>query len=164
MRRGKPMQRTWMRPSARGTKHGRRRRGWGRMAYLASRPCDVIAAFIDLLGVDVVANMVLVPGPHSGKGEVMHLGNKADPGGRRREDDDDTAKGCKGHHVEIDGDLGGLGRWYVALGREMQHAFRKRLIDRATAAWEALTPEQRADWDARAAAEWLSRKNERRSR
>lgn len=143
------------------TKYARRQRGRGRMAFYASRPCDVEAALVQLAG---EANNVCVTiavgmlGRCRGAVQVMHLGHKADPGGRRLPDDLDAASGCEGHHKDIDSRLGGLGPWYVALGRLLQRRLRRILRERADGEWRALTDEQRAAWEAKAAAEHAARR------
>jgi hypothetical protein len=134
------------------TKHGRRVREWGRMAYMKTQPCDVRAAFIATFGDEMRARFMVVsgsmfPGPCHGVTEVMHLREQAS---QHRADDSRTAPGCRKHHLQIDGDLGGCGPWYVALGREGQKALRERLVQRATLRWLTLTGNERADWDARA--------------
>ncbi len=144
------------------TKYARRQRGRGRMAFYASRPCDVEAALLQLaqeFPSSTVIQLALQWLPiHQGRVQVMHLGHKADPGGRRLPDDLDAAPGCEGHHKDIDSRLGGLGTWYVALGRILQRRLRRILRQRADAQWQALTPEQRAAWDAKAAAENAERR------
>lgn len=138
-------------PKPRGpskTAYGRRERGLGRMAFIRSLPCGVPDAF-SVIGGSLVG--APTPGPCDGGVQCMHLGWKADPGGRRKPGDTDTAPGCELHHAESGTKLGGLGKWYVALGRDGQRALRAELVAQATAAWDALTDAERARWNEMAA-------------
>lgn len=145
--------------------HSRRTRAWGKMAFLRTRGCDVRGALISLaqeapVGEEMdrwVTALEALP-PCRGGTQVMHLGWKADPGGRRQAHDADTAGGCELHHAEMGTKLGGLGTWYVGLGREGQRILRRRLQDRGQAAWDALAPEERAEWDRRAEADRAARR------
>jgi hypothetical protein len=133
-------------------KHARRERLWGKMMFLKTQACMVLEAFWDeFTNEDVAAaGAPTIPTPCSSRRiQVMHLRKEAS---QARPDDERTASGCEGHHHGIDGDLGGRDPWYVVLGRVRQRRFRDRLAALGNAAWLALSPEERADWDARAAA------------
>lgn len=140
-----------------GTFHARRKRETGFMTFQRAFGCDVRAAFAEEfpdLWEFRVAGLVPGPCPPGAHIEFMHLPLMV---GRRRGPDKHGAPGCAlgpdaGHHKEIDGRVGGKGRWYVALGYEGQQRFRERLRSRALARWDALTPEERAEWDTRARA------------
>lgn len=124
----------------RGTAHARRPREMGFMAFCHARGCE--------LCLDPDMRKVVEIPRCSGRLEFAHLSDK------KRYDVGDV--GACLHwsvHKGVDGKTGGKGPWYVALGRSGQHLFRMRLANRARSAWDALTPEQRADWDARAAAQ-----------
>lgn len=128
------------------TAHARRTREWGRMAFVRTLPCAVSMAYCIVAGNRPGAPL---PGPCSGHIECMHLGDRA---GWRRCPDAETAPGCRAHHRDIDGQVGGRGKWYVALGREGQRAFRDELASMASDAWESLGVAGRAHWDELAAA------------
>ena len=70
----------------------------------------------------------------------------------RRYADGDVGSGlCRTVHFGIDGNrIGGKPDWYVVRDRAGQHLIRMRLSNRARAAWDALTPEEREGWNARA--------------
>lgn len=146
----KPLRRkTWMR-YRRTTKHARRERQFGKMAFLATRPCDVVPAFWEVV-LALPEYEGQAPGPCRGRVEVMHLREHAQ---QHRASEDRVAPGCgHQHHKDIDGKVGGRGPWWVALGRELQAKLKDALSARATAAWMALSPEERAGWDAKAAAQ-----------
>ena len=141
-----PLRRSWMRAGKRKTKHARRVREWGRMAFYKSLPCGLLEAMSALEKVSIHQARVWVDFC-DGVVEVAHLGPRA---GWRRGKDAETAPLCRKHHRDIDGQVGGKAPWYVARGREGQFAVRARLIAQADALWFALDPEQRAEWDARA--------------
>lgn len=136
-----------------GTSHARRKRETGFMCFQREFGCDVRAAFAEEF--PELAAAGLGPGfcPSGAWVEFMHLPLTV---GRRRGPDKHGAGGCalgteEGHHREIDGRIGGKGRWYVALVYEGQQRLRERLRSRSLARWEALSPEQQAEWDCRAA-------------
>ena len=141
LRRGKPIARSHMRKSKRGTKHSRRPREFGFISFCHARGCELC------LDADL-QKLISVFCPRSGPVEFAHLSN------RRRYDTGDIGA-CLHQwiHRGIDGKEGGKAPWYVALERSGQNLFRMRLANRARAAWERLTPEQRAEWDRRAAAQ-----------
>lgn len=138
--RGKPIARTWMKRSARGTAHSRRPRELGFMAFCHARGCELC------LDPDV-RKLVDIP-RCTGRLEFAHLSDR-----RRYDVGDVGAVLHQSIHRGIDGKEGGKATWYVALERSGQHLVRMRFANRARRAWDALTPEQRADWDARAAAQ-----------
>lgn len=142
----KPIARTWMKPGKRKTAHARRERHWGFMAFTRSQPCDVRQSYVKEFRFSIYRDLA----PCLGAVQFMHLPLTV---GRRRGPDMHGAAGCEVHHHDIDGDVGGKGPWYVALGYEGQQRLRERLRSRSLARWEALTPEARAEWD-RMAAEW----------
>jgi hypothetical protein len=128
------------------TKHARRPRNFGRMAFVKTLPCGLADAFF------VVAGSLTdgpPPGLCSGPIECMHLGDRA---GWRRCSDDETAPGCRTHHRGIDGTVGGRAPWYVALGRDGQRALRAELVSRASEAWGALGEAGQKHWRELAAA------------
>ena len=141
LRRGKPIARSRMRPSKRGTRHSRRPREWGFMAFCHARGCE-LCLDVDLQ--KLIGIVFLRVGPL----EFAHLSD------RKRYDVGDVGA-ClhQAIHRGIDGKEGGKAPWYVALERSGQNLFRMRLANRARAAWDRLTPEQRAEWDAKAAAQ-----------
>lgn len=137
--------------SKRGTKHSRRERAWGFMAYQRSQPCDVVAAYDEEFPGVYPTFEALTIGPPSCSGggvQFMHLPLTV---GRRRGPDMHGAPGCgglpPGHHEQIDGGLGGHARWYVALGRDGQQRLRERLRARALARWGNLTQAERDNWN-----------------
>lgn len=130
---------TWMRPSKRGTKHSRREREWGFMAFCHARGCELC------LDADLRA-LLVVPPQCSGLLEFAHLSDK-----KRYDVGDIGACLHQSIHRGIDGKLGGKATWYVALERSGQHLIRTRLANRARRAWDELTTDQRADWDRLAA-------------
>jgi hypothetical protein len=128
----------------RETKHARREREWGRMAYAHTWPCDVVAAYAVEFGLVDFDKL----GPCDGRREYMHL--HLEEGAGRRAPDRQGAIGCEGHHNDIDGRSGRRARaWYVALGRDGQLRLRHRLVDRQCARWDALSFEEQVAWDAR---------------
>lgn len=129
----------------RKTKHARREREWGRMAYAHTWPCDVHEAFVEEFGLLFSSLALIHPGPCSGRRQYMHL-HLEDDGGVRPPDHQ-GAIGCEGHHKDIDGKVGGKGRWYVTLFADGQLRLKRRLVTRQRARWDALTPEQRAYWN-----------------
>jgi hypothetical protein len=130
-----PLRRSRMKPSSRGTKHSRRQREWGRMAWLHS------------LGVCAPKRLFwgIVETPCDGPFQVMHIG----PRMGYRAPDSQTALGCRRHHEDIDQARG----WYRALPRAEREILEGTLYQYATEAWLALPAEVRAEWDARAAAQ-----------
>lgn len=66
-------------------------------------------------------------------------------------------------HRGIDGRVGGKASWYVVLEYEGQHMVRMRLANRARAAWDALTDDQRAEYERKAQAWRESRYSRRRA-
>jgi hypothetical protein len=139
----KPLKRSRMKASKRGTAHSRRPREWGRLAYYKTLPCDMFASCV----AQFPDALVMFWGACLGRTEVAHLGDRA---GWRRCPDSETAPLCRHHHQDIDGRIGGRAPWYVALGREGQRALRERLVARADLRWSTLTTNQRQDWNARA--------------
>lgn len=135
-----------------GTKHRRRPRELGYMAFCRARGCELL---LDLGGQKVLGIVHRCRGPV----QFAHLSDL------KRYDVGDIGAGlCRDEaHQGIDGKEGGKAPWYVALDWTGQHTIRMRLANRARAAWDALTPEDRATWDARAAAE-LAREKPRRGR
>lgn len=130
-------------PVPKGTSHRRRRREWGRMAYAHTLGCDVWFAYAEEFGAVGAAHAGI--GPCRGRREYMHL--HLEEGSGVRAPDHQGAIGCEGHHEDIDGEVGGKGPWYVALGRDGQLRLKRRLVDRQRARWDALAPEERAHWD-----------------
>lgn len=130
----KPIAHSWMRKSARGTKHSRRPRELGFMAFCHARGCE-LCLDRDLRG------LIEFPGC-SGRLEFAHLSE------RRRYDVGDIGA-ClhQSTHRGIDGKEGGKALWYVALDRSGQKLVRMRLANRARRAWDELAPNQRAEWD-----------------
>jgi hypothetical protein len=129
----KPLRRSRMKSSSRGTKHSRRQREWGRMAWLHS------------LGVCAPKRLfpALVRTACEGPFQVMHLGPRVG----YRAPDPQTALGCRRHHEDIDQ----ARDWFLTLV-STERAYAERVMyESATAAWMELTPEVRAEWDARAA-------------
>jgi alkylhydroperoxidase/carboxymuconolactone decarboxylase family protein YurZ len=130
-----PIKRSWMRKGARGTKHSRRPREWGYMAFCHARGCE--------LYLDVATQGMLGFQHHcQGRLEFAHLSDK-----KRYDVGDVGACLCQTTHKGIDGKVGGKAPWYVALDRTGQRMIRMRLADRARRDWDALTPAQRAHWD-----------------
>jgi hypothetical protein len=130
-----------------GTKHRRRAREFGRMAFYAHLWCMLL----DLArGGNAEPRHMEAWLACEGPIEVAHLGARA---GWRRCSDDQTAPLCRKHHRQIDGKVGGRARWFVELGREGQREVREKLIRFAGYYWDGLTPEGRGEWDRRAAAE-----------
>lgn len=123
------------------TKHGRRPREWGFMHFCHARGCelDLDRDLQHLLGIKHVC---------TGPLEFAHLSDK-----KRYDIGDVGACLCRdAAHRGIDGKVGGKATWYVALGKRGQNLLvRMRLSNRARAAWDALTPAQRAEWDRKAA-------------
>lgn len=135
----KPMRRTRMKPSARGTKHSRRAREYGFMAFCHARGCELALDFDTqrILGISHDCSFEPI--------EFAHLHD------RRRYAPGDIGAGLdRTTHRGIDGKEGGKATWYVALDRRGQHLFRMRLANRARMAWDALTPAEREEWDRRA--------------
>lgn len=118
------------------------------MAFYKTLSCDVPKAYADTFGEDWwdIDGGIPETDECTGPVQVMHLREHAS---QKRAPDYRTAPGCKHHHQDIDGKVGGRGPWYVALGREGQRALRDRLVARANLRWLMLTGNQRADWDAR---------------
>jgi hypothetical protein len=182
-----PLRRTRMRPGARrsavkkaaqnipqlfpkpepkrGTKHSRREREWGRMAWLhSSKLCFVWGFFatawekndpeseiiraVERGGTFTAHEAMSIFSRCEGELQVMHLG----PRKGYRAPDNQTALGCRRHHEDIDQ----ARSWFRCLTIAQRAAFELYLYRKATAAWLALPPEERAAWDARAAAERLS--------
>lgn len=145
----KPIPRSWMRKSARGTKHSRREREFGRMAFYSSLWCMLrdLARGGSIPPANVSAAMAC-----DGPIEVAHLGDRGatGTGGWRRAPDATTAPLCRHHHRGIDGKVGGKAPWYVALGREGQSELRGLLVLFSSNYWDGLTPAGRAEWDANA--------------
>jgi hypothetical protein len=124
-----------------GTAHRRRPREWGFMHFCHARGCE--------LCLDADTRKLLDPPPTcSGPLEFAHLSDK-----KRYDVGDVGACLHQTTHRGIDGKEGGKAVWYVALERHGQHFIRMRLANRARAAWDALSPEQREDWERRAAAQ-----------
>jgi hypothetical protein len=135
------MSRTRMKPSARGTAHSRRPREWGFMAFCHARGCEL---FLDLDTQKILGVRHMCP--RYDPLEFAHLSAL-----KRYDVGDVGACLCRTVHRGIDGKEGGKAVWYVALGREGQHTIRMRLANRARAAWDALSPAQRQEWEDRAA-------------
>lgn len=134
------------------TAHGRRERGMGKMAFLSTMRCLVMEAFWDTFTNEDVAaaGSPCIPPPCRSRWiQVMHLRAEAS---QHRPTEQRVAPGCVDHHQDIDGRTGGRGTWYVALGRINQRRLRDTLSELGEAYWMQLTAEERADWDARAAA------------
>lgn len=146
MRRSKPIGRkSWgVKRKAGGTAHGRRRREPGFVHFCHERGCELAldAELQHLLSVSHDCSFEPV--------EFAHLHDL-----RRYAPGDVGAGLCRPVHRGIDGKVGGKLPWYVALGYDGQHMIRMRLANRARAAWDALTDEQRAEWERKAAA-WRS--------
>ena len=147
LRRGKPLERSWMRKGAKKTKHARRAREFGRMAFYSSLWCmlrDISRAGRLPTPINEVTQAC------EGPIEVAHLGDRGatGTGGWRRAPDAKTAPLCRHHHRSIDGRVGGKAPWYVALGREGQRELRADLVLFADLYWQGLTEEGRAHWDA----------------
>ena len=123
------------------TKHSRRPREWGFMMCSRSFGCelDKDKDLQRILGIKHVCE---------GPIEFAHLSDL------KRYDIGDIGAGlCKiGAHMAVDGKVGGKAFWYVKMDYTGQHMVRMRLANRARAAWDALTPEQREEWERRAAA------------
>lgn len=139
-----------------GTKHSRRPRELGYMAFCKDRGCELALERDSgtLFGVSHrcwgfrVARVVV---------EFAHLGY------RRRYDTGDIGAGlCSEVHHGIDGREGGKAPWYVALGRRGQELLRMHLSNRARRAWNALTPRERDAWDERAKAQLADIREARR--
>lgn len=144
VRSASPAKPAYPKPEAkRGTKHARRVREWGRMAFARWRGCDVRSAFVEEFGFFADGG---VPTPCSDGLQYMHLhlGKNA---GRRRAPDHSGACGCVTHHQGIDGKIGGKAPWYVALGFDGQQRLKLRLVTRQREAWDALGPVEQARWD-----------------
>lgn len=133
--------------AGRGTSHSRREREWGRMAFAHTWPCDVAGAYDEeFRGVyPTFEALALGPQPCGGRRQYMHL--HLEEGSGKRAPDHQGAIGCEDHHKDIDGKVGGKGRWYVALGGEGQLRLRRRLVERQCARWDELTQTGRAIWD-----------------
>lgn len=138
------------------TKHARRPREFGRMAFYSSLWCMLrdLARGGNIATRDVEAAMAC-----DGPIEVAHLGDRgaSGTGGWRRCPDAQTAPLCRKHHRGIDGGVGGRARWYVALGRAGQQELREKLVFFADAYWDGLTEAQREEWNARAEAQRAQR-------
>jgi hypothetical protein len=134
--RGGALKRSRMRPGKRGTKHSRRPRELGFMHFCHDRGCELCLDrdMQELIGIFC---------PCSGPIEFAHLSDK-----KRYDVGDIGACLHQWVHRGIDGNA----PWYVELERSGQHMFRMRLANRARRDWDALTPVQRADWAALAAA------------
>ena len=137
----KPLQRSRMRPSKRGTKHGRRPREAGFMAFCHDRGCELC---LDTHLHEVLGIVCLREGPL----EFAHLSDL-----KRYDVGDIGACLHQAIHRGIDGKEGGKAPWYVALEKSGQHLFRMRLANRARAAWDRLLPSQQIGWDMKAAAQ-----------
>lgn len=126
-----------------GTAHSRRTRELGFMMFCRGRGCE-LARDVDLqrvLGISHDCSFERV--------EFAHLSDlkRYDPAG------DIGAGLCHNLHSGLDGNrIGGKPAWYVAMDRQGQHNIRMRLANRARMAWEALSAEERAEWDRKAEA------------
>lgn len=139
--------------SARGTAHGRRERDFGRMAFLSGLEECAAKAWLSSLPHSYLLLMIGVGFPGClGRLEVAHL-SLGKTAGRRRAPDAQTAPLCHQHHTDIDGKIGGQGRWYAGLGYDGQQELRRWIIDWATAKWEAIGKSERDAWRRRAAPE-----------
>jgi len=136
LRRGKPLERSWMRKGAKKTKHSRRPREFGFISFCHARGCELA------LDRDTQRILGIVHDCAFERVEFAHLGDK-----RRYEVGDIGACLCVTVHRGIDGRLGGKLSWYVELGRAGQHLIRMRFANRARAAWDALTPAERERWE-----------------
>lgn len=131
----KPLRRTRMRPSARGTKHSRRERHFGYMLFVKHRCCAVLY----MKGVETLCTY-----DEDGNVEAAHVGPRVGP----RASDLDTIPLCSLHH-RIDG-------WDTYSGpfkgwtREQRRAWAEKEIAVVRACWELLSPEARDNWNARA--------------
>jgi len=124
--------------SPKGTKHRRRVREWGFMHFCHHRGCE-------LRGDAELQRLLGIRHDCEGRIEFAHLHD------RRRHAPGDIGAGLdRAAHLGIDGKEGGKATWYVALDYTGQHMVRMRLANRARGSWDALTPEQRAEWDRRA--------------
>lgn len=135
-----PMKRRPMRKSARGTKHSRRPRELGRMAWLHSlRVCFVKKLF-----------HALVETPCEGELQVMHLG----PRKGYRAPDNQTQLGCRHHHEDIDQ----ARDWFLTLDNAQRADVERILYEKATESWMALTSDERDEWNRIAADRIASRR------
>lgn len=141
------------------TKHGRRPRELGRMAFYSNLWCILR----DLAqGGNIEPDLIEVASD-CGRGawgtiEVAHLGDRGakGTGGWRRAPDKLTAPLCRKHHRAIDGTVGGRAPWYVSRGREWQQELRAKLVRFASYYWDGLAPHVRAEWDRKAAEQRLA--------
>lgn len=138
--------------SPKGTKHRRRPRELGRMLFYSGLWC--MLRRLARNGNIPPANVAIIMS-YGGPIEVAHLGDRGatGSGGWRRAPDRLTAPLSRDAHRAIDGKVGGKAPWYVALGREGQRELRRLLVLFADNYWQMLTPEGRAEWDRKAAAE-----------
>lgn len=138
----------WPKPTRpAGTKHRRRAREFGFMAFCHDRGCELRgdAELQRILGIRHDCDDAPI--------EFAHLHD------RRRYAPGDIGAGLdRTVHLGIDGKLGGKATWYVVLDYTGQNMVRMRLANRARAEWNALTPEQRAEWDRKAEAECRARR------
>lgn len=137
-----PIKRKPMRRGPGKTAHARREREFGFMMFCRERGCELALdhELQRLIGISHDCSFEPV--------EFAHLHD------RRRYAPGDIGAGlCVTTHRGIDGRLGGKLPWYAALDHVGQHTFRMRLANRARAAWDALSDEERTDWERRAA-EW----------
>lgn len=133
--------RTRIKRKAGGTKHSRRPRENGYMHFCHERGCE--------LALDVDTQRILQI-THDCSFEPVEFAHLHD---RRRYAPGDVGAGLdRTTHRGIDGKEGGKATWYVALDRRGQHLFRMRLANRARAAWDALSDEERAEWERKAEA------------
>lgn len=122
------------------TKHARRPREWGFMAFCHWRGCE-LALDLDSQAILDVVHLC------DGRLEFAHLSDR-----KRYDVGDVGACLCKRAHVGFDGRIGGKDPAYVALSREGQRTIRMRLANRARRAYEALSDAERARFKETAAA------------
>lgn len=123
-----------------GTKHSRRPREWGFMSFARDRGCE--------LNMDRdTQRLFFISHVCVGERQFAHLSD------RRRYDVGDVGAGlCEGAHQGFDGKIGGKAPWYAALEHPTQSLVRTHLANRARRAWDALSDEERAEWERKAEA------------
>jgi hypothetical protein len=123
---------------ARGTKHSRRPREWGFMAFAHGRGCELARNH----EAQLLAGFVHACDPND-RIEFAHLSEK------KRYDVGDIGAGlCATIHRGIDGKVGGKATWYVAMGKEGQRLFGVRLSVSARVAWMQMSEWEREQFEA----------------